>query len=71
MNLTRLALDNSRITILAIFLIIGMGISTFLTHPSAEDPTIVIRNVSITAQYPGMPPERVEELLTDPIESAM
>ncbi|MGI9501247.1 MAG: efflux RND transporter permease subunit, partial [Geminicoccaceae bacterium] len=71
MNITRLALENSRITVLAILLIIGVGISTFLSYPSAEDPTIVIRNASITASYPGMSTERVEDLITKPIESAM
>ncbi len=71
MNITRLALDNSRITVLAILLIIGVGISTFLSYPSAEDPTIVIRNASVTASYPGMSAERVEDLITKPIESAM
>ncbi len=71
MNITRFALQNSRITVLAILLIIGLGLSTFLSYPSAEDPTIVIRNASVTASYPGMSTERVEDLVTKPIESAM
>ena len=37
MNITHLALENSRITVLAVLLIIGLGLSTFLTYPSAED----------------------------------
>ena len=71
MNITRLALENSRITVLAIIFMIGLGLSTFFSYPSAEDPTIVIRNASITASYPGMSAERVEDLLTKPIEAAM
>lgn len=71
MNLTRLALENSRVTILAILFIAGSGIASFLSYPSAEDPTIVVRNVGVTAYYPGMSAERVEALLTEPIESAM
>ncbi|MGI9449576.1 MAG: efflux RND transporter permease subunit, partial [Geminicoccaceae bacterium] len=71
MNITRLALDNSRLTVLAILFIVSVGISTFLSYPSAEDPTIVIRDASVTASYPGMSAERVEDLLTKPIESAM
>ena len=71
MNLARLALDNSRITVSFIFLIIAIGVSGFLTYPSAEDPSITIRSVSITTGYPGMAPERVEELITKPIEAAM
>ena len=71
MNLARLALDNSRITMSMIFLIIAIGVANFLTYPSSEDPSITIRSASVTAKYPGMSPERVEELITKPIEAAM
>ncbi|MBL4721261.1 MAG: efflux RND transporter permease subunit [Alphaproteobacteria bacterium] len=71
MNFAKLALDNSRITICAILLILIGGISIYLSYPSTEDPTIQIRSASVTANYPGMSPERVEELITKPIESAM
>ena len=71
MNMARLALDNSRITVSIIFLTVAIGVSGFLTYPSAEDPSITIRSASITTGYPGMAPERVEELITKPIEAAM
>jgi multidrug efflux pump len=71
MNLARLALDNSRITIAMIALIVAVGVANFLSYPSAEDPSITIRSASITANYPGMSPERVEELIAKPIEAAM
>ena len=71
MNLARLALDNSRITASAIFLIVAIGVSLFLSYPSAEDPTITIREVTVTASYPGMSPGRVEELIAKPLEAKM
>ena len=71
MNFAKLALDNSRITVAAILLILLSGITVYLSYPSAEDPTIQIRNASVTANFPGMSPERVEELIAKPIESAM
>jgi len=71
MNLAKLALENSRITVSAVLIILALGLSTYLTYPSAEDPTITIRNASVTASYPGMSPERIEKLITDPIEAAM
>ncbi|MCZ6448250.1 MAG: efflux RND transporter permease subunit [Alphaproteobacteria bacterium] len=71
MNLAKLALGNSRITVCGILLIILVGTSLYLTYPSAEDPTITIREVSITASYPGMSPDRVEELITKPLEAKM
>ena len=71
MNLATLALQNSRITISGILIILVMGITSYLSYPSAEDPTITIRSASVTASYPGMSPERVEELITKPLEAAM
>ncbi|NNG03697.1 MAG: efflux RND transporter permease subunit [Inquilinus sp.] len=71
MNLAKLALDNSRITVIGILIIIVVGVVSYLTFPSAEDPSITIRSVSVTASFPGMSPERVEELITKPLESAM
>jgi len=71
MNLTKLALQHSRITVSGILIIVIVGVTTYLSYPSAEDPTITIRNASVTASYPGMSPERVEELITKPLEAAV
>lgn len=71
MNLARLAIANSRITVMAIFALIAVGITTFLSYPSAEDPTIKIRTASIQASFPGMSAERIEQLIAIPIETAM
>ncbi|MCG8463553.1 MAG: efflux RND transporter permease subunit [Xanthomonadales bacterium] len=70
-NLAELALKNSRITILIILFIALMGTVNYLSYPSAEDPSITIRNVSINASFPGMSPERVEELIAKPLEAAV
>ena len=71
MNPAKLALDHSRITIIAMVIIVTLGVSTFLTYPSAEDPTIKIRSASVTASFPGMSAERVEDLIAVPLEAAM
>lgn len=71
MQITDLALKNSRITLAALILIAATGLITYLTYPSAEDPSIVIREATVTATYPGMSAERVEDLITRPIENAM
>lgn len=71
MNLARLAIRNSRITLIGMFMLVAVGVTTFLNYPSAEDPTITIRSASIEASYPGMSAERVEELIASPIETAM
>ncbi|MEP3245760.1 MAG: efflux RND transporter permease subunit [Sneathiella sp.] len=66
--ITEFALKNSRLTILLVLMIILAGVLTFVTYPSREDPSIVIRNANVTTQFPGMSPARVEDLLTRPIE---
>ncbi len=71
MNLAQLAINNSRITIIGIIIIAFIGIQTYLSYPSAEDPTIQIRSASVQASFPGMSPERVEELITKPLETAL
>ena len=71
MNFARVAIENSRITIIGIFLLVAMGITTFLNYPSAEDPSIAIRTASIDASFPGMSATRIEELIAIPIENAM
>jgi len=71
MNLAEIALKNSRVTVISILGIIAFGITTFLSYPSAEDPTIQIRNASVTATYPGMSADRIEELVAVPLEAAM
>lgn len=71
MNLARLAIDNSRITIIGIVFVVVVGITTYLSYPSAEDPSIEIRNASVTASYPGMSAERIEDLIAVPLEAAM
>jgi len=71
MNLTGLALNNSRLTILGILALIIVGVATYLSYPSAEDPTITIREVNIIATHSGMNALQVEELITEPLENAM
>ncbi|MBE7637073.1 MMPL family transporter [Sneathiella sp. P13V-1] len=71
MNITSAAIKNSRITVMGVLISLIMGITTYLSYPSAEDPTIVIRNVIITANYPGMSAERVENLITIPLEDKL
>jgi multidrug efflux pump subunit AcrB len=71
MSITRLAVNNSRITLLGVIAIVLVGLQTYLNYPSAEDPTIKIREAQIVASYPGMSADRVENLITKPIETKM
>lgn len=67
-KLTRFALTNARFTQVFIIMLFIIGISTFLKSPSKEDPEIMIRNAIVVAQFPGMSPDRIEKLITKPLE---
>lgn len=62
---------NPRLAILAIFLIIAGGLGGLFTLPRQEDPTLSERFALVVTEYPGASAERVEALVTAPIESAI
>ena len=67
-KITQFAINNPRATILVLFFITLVGIQTFLTMPSQEDPEITIRNAQVTAYFAGMPTDQIENLLAKPLE---
>ena len=67
-GITGFALNNSRTVIMTILLVFIGGIYAFINLPKLEDPFITIREAVVAAQYPGMPVEEVERLITRPIE---
>ncbi len=68
MNLTRFALDNERLVGLLTALSMAAGVAFYLDFPSKEDPEVTVREAVVTALYPGMSPERVEDLITRKLE---
>lgn len=68
--LTRFGLEKSRLTILVMIGLLLMGTMTYLGLPKRENPAITIRQVVVTAQFAGMSPERVEDLIATPLERA-
>ena len=67
-SITGFALDKSRVTIAFIAMVVITGVWQFLNFPRQEDPAIVIREAVVTAYFPGMVPEQMEELITRRIE---
>ena len=51
--ITRFSLDTNRLTIVFILTIITLGLIQFFDFPRQEDPPIVIREVVVTAFFPG------------------
>ena len=71
MNMTQFAINNNRVTIILVVILILFGISTYFALPKAQDPGFIIRAAQITTYFPGASPERVENLITDKIEKAV
>ena len=64
-------LGNPRLIILAIALIVVAGLGAIQTLPRAEDPRITNRSGFIITRWPGASAERVEALVSEPIENIM
>lgn len=69
MKITEMALRASRLTYFVALIIFVAGIATFLNFPSQEEPTVTVRDAMVTALNPGLPAERVEQLIARPIEA--
>ena len=67
-NLTHSAIQNNRVTLTIVALLIIAGGLAFESLPKAQDPGFIVRTVVITTRFPGASPERVELLVTDKIE---
>ncbi|MFT5765501.1 MAG: multidrug efflux pump subunit AcrB, partial [Saprospiraceae bacterium] len=68
MNLTKIALENTRVTIMIIVVILIMGITSYSNLSRNSMPPYTIRIATIVTQFPGASPERVEQLITKQIE---
>ena len=66
--LTRLGLERSRFTVTVMAGLLVFGIALYPNFPKREDPVVVIRTAVVSAQFPGMAPERMENLVAVPIE---
>lgn len=55
-----------------VFILLGLALFygglSYFQLPAREDPTIVIREAIVTTQFPGLEPERVEQLITKTLE---
>ncbi|OIQ35724.1 MAG: hypothetical protein BM559_01005 [Roseobacter sp. MedPE-SWchi] len=69
-GLARFGIEKSRLTLLVMIGLLLIGWLSFVGLPKRENPAITIRAVNITAMFPGMTPERVENLIAIPLERA-
>lgn len=71
MNLTEAAFRLRPVVLLLTVALMIFGVSSYFSLPAREDPRITIREAIVTSVYPGLPAERVEMLMTKPLEEAI
>lgn len=68
MNITQVAFNYRKSVFFILTLLLINGIFAYFILPAQEDPTITIREAVISTSFPGMAPERVEQLITKKLE---
>ncbi|GHE92977.1 efflux RND transporter permease subunit [Thalassotalea profundi] len=68
MNLTQISFKYQKTVFLIVALLLINGVFAYFTLPAQEDPTITIREAIVGTYFPGMSPERVEQLITKKLE---
>lgn len=67
-KLTRFTISHARFSCLLIVAILLGGLAIFVSQPRQEDPEITLRSAQVITSFPGLSPERIEQLITRPIE---
>ncbi|MEO0972791.1 MAG: efflux RND transporter permease subunit, partial [Pseudomonadota bacterium] len=71
MDITRLAMERDRVTLVALAVVLFAGMAAYQSMPRNEDPGFIIRTALVQTFFPGASPERVEQLVTDKLEEAI
>ncbi|MEM9065191.1 MAG: efflux RND transporter permease subunit [Planctomycetota bacterium] len=71
MNLPKFAITHRPIILVLAALTLLVGIMTFDSMPRRENPRITIRAATVETYWPGASAQRIEELVTEPIEDAI
>ncbi|MBI2478254.1 MAG: efflux RND transporter permease subunit, partial [Planctomycetia bacterium] len=70
MSLSAWSIKYRPIVLTLVSLLMIWGIASYMTMPRREDPEYTVRTCAITTVWPGAPAEKVEELITKPLEEA-
>ncbi len=71
MNLTRRAIENDRVTAVALLIVLVGGFYAYFSLPRDYDPGFTVRIAQVITYFPGAGPERVERLVTDKLEKTI
>jgi len=70
-NLPRFALSHRAVVLAFLGVFLAVGVFNFSSMPRREDPEITIRDALVLTRWPGASAQRVDELITDPLEEVL
>jgi len=70
-NLSALAVRERSITLFLAIAIMSAGLFAFLNLGRAEDPSFTIKNLTVTAVWPGATAQEMQDLVAEPLEKRM
>ncbi|MBR9997333.1 MAG: efflux RND transporter permease subunit [Cyclobacteriaceae bacterium] len=71
MNLSKITLNNNRITVIAILIVAIIGIANYFELERDSMPPYTIRIATVVTKLPGADSYKIESLVTDPLEEAI
>jgi len=71
LSLPDLSIRYRPIVITIAALTMALGAYSFLDMPRREDPEFIVRSCMVTTSWPGVPAEKIEQLITDKIEEQL
>ncbi len=71
MSITSFSLARQRFTLVTVLVLLVAGGMAYVAMPQQMDPGFIVRTAQIVTVFPGASPDRVEALVTDPIEQAV
>ncbi len=71
MTITTWAVRLTRVSWMAILLLLAFGTISYVQLPKAQDPGFTLRVASVRTVFPGASPDRVETLVTSVVEEAL
>jgi multidrug efflux pump subunit AcrB len=69
--MSTLLFDRPRTLALVILFLIAAGFAALSNQARLEDPSLTNRNATVLTPWPGATPERIEALITEPLERAI
>lgn len=71
LNLSAIAVRERAVTLFFILLLAAGGIYAFFTLGRAEDPSFTIKNLTVTAVWPGATAREMQDVVAEPLEKRL